>query len=158
MEQQINSKTRFSHLNFKVTCSTVLYHEGTKVSFVPVCTYMFHVTLSPSVQHRCQISQGSPGRSQSSHQETWCTSDCGMLTPESSKYMISLLTLIMCGLLCELHFQHVSTVKIVSDDFDFVYHSHILKNLGIQYFTMRDIDRLGIQRVMEVTFDHLLAR
>ncbi|KAG7229190.1 hypothetical protein INR49_013133 [Caranx melampygus] len=34
----------------------------------------------------------------------------------------------------------------------------ILKNLGIQYFTMRDIDRLGIQRVMEVTFDHLLSR
>lgn len=36
--------------------------------------------------------------------------------------------------------------------------SHILKNLGIQYFAMRDIDRLGIQRVMEMTFDHLLAR
>lgn len=36
--------------------------------------------------------------------------------------------------------------------------SHILKNLGIQYFTMRDIDRLGIQRVMEMTFDHLLTR
>lgn len=35
---------------------------------------------------------------------------------------------------------------------------HILKDLGIQYFTMRDIDRLGIQRVMEVTLDHLLAR
>ncbi|XP_018582786.2 arginase-2, mitochondrial [Scleropages formosus] len=35
---------------------------------------------------------------------------------------------------------------------------YILKNLGIQYFTMRDIDRLGIHRVMEVTFDHLLAR
>lgn len=35
---------------------------------------------------------------------------------------------------------------------------HIMKNLGIQYFTMRDIDRLGIQRVMEVTLDHLLAR
>lgn len=35
---------------------------------------------------------------------------------------------------------------------------HILKNLGIQYFTMRDIDRLGIQRVMEMTFDHLLTR
>ncbi|XP_041668999.1 arginase-2, mitochondrial [Cheilinus undulatus] len=35
---------------------------------------------------------------------------------------------------------------------------HILKNLGIQYFTMRDIDRLGIQRVMEVTLDSLLAR
>ncbi|XP_039898155.1 arginase-2, mitochondrial [Simochromis diagramma] len=33
-----------------------------------------------------------------------------------------------------------------------------LKSFGIQYFTMRDIDRLGIQRVMEVTFDHLLAR
>ncbi|KAM6969226.1 arginase-2, mitochondrial [Tautogolabrus adspersus] len=35
---------------------------------------------------------------------------------------------------------------------------HILKNLGIQNFTMRDIDRLGIQRVMEVTLDHLLSR
>ncbi|XP_056152496.1 arginase-2, mitochondrial [Lampris incognitus] len=35
---------------------------------------------------------------------------------------------------------------------------YILKNLGIQYFSMRDIDRLGIQRVMEVTLDHLLAR
>lgn len=35
---------------------------------------------------------------------------------------------------------------------------HMLKNLGIQYFTMRDIDRLGIQRVMEVTLDHLLSR
>jgi len=34
----------------------------------------------------------------------------------------------------------------------------ILKNLGIQYFTMRDIDRIGIQRVMEVTLDHLLSR
>ncbi|KAG5266090.1 hypothetical protein AALO_G00249690 [Alosa alosa] len=34
----------------------------------------------------------------------------------------------------------------------------ILKNLGIQYFSMRDIDRMGIQRVMEVTLDHLLAR
>ncbi|KAG7510542.1 arginase-2, mitochondrial [Solea senegalensis] len=35
---------------------------------------------------------------------------------------------------------------------------HLLKNLGVQYFTMRDIDRLGIQRVMEATFDHLMAR
>lgn len=35
---------------------------------------------------------------------------------------------------------------------------YILKNLGIQYFSMRDIDRMGIQRVMEVTLDHLLAR
>ncbi|XP_063039569.1 arginase-2, mitochondrial [Engraulis encrasicolus] len=34
----------------------------------------------------------------------------------------------------------------------------ILKNLGIQYFSMRDIDRMGIGRVMEVTLDHLLAR
>uniref|UniRef100_A0A673LGC8 Arginase n=1 Tax=Sinocyclocheilus rhinocerous TaxID=307959 RepID=A0A673LGC8_9TELE len=34
----------------------------------------------------------------------------------------------------------------------------ILKTLGIQYFSMRDIDRMGIQRVMEVTLDHLLAR
>ncbi|XP_016128050.1 arginase-2, mitochondrial-like [Sinocyclocheilus grahami] len=37
-------------------------------------------------------------------------------------------------------------------------HSIILKTLGIQYFSMRDIDRMGIQRVMEVTLDHLLAR
>lgn len=36
--------------------------------------------------------------------------------------------------------------------------SIILKTLGIQYFSMRDIDRMGIQRVMEVTLDHLLAR
>lgn len=36
--------------------------------------------------------------------------------------------------------------------------SVILKNLGIQCFTMRDIDRMGMQRVMEVTLDHLLAR
>ncbi|XP_054652992.1 arginase-2, mitochondrial [Dunckerocampus dactyliophorus] len=35
---------------------------------------------------------------------------------------------------------------------------HIMKNLGIQYFTMRDIDRLGIQRVTEVALDHVLAR
>ncbi|KAM8915645.1 arginase-2, mitochondrial [Spinachia spinachia] len=34
----------------------------------------------------------------------------------------------------------------------------ILKDLHIQYFTMRDIDRLGIQRVMEVSLDHLLSR
>ena len=36
--------------------------------------------------------------------------------------------------------------------------SYILKTLGIQYYSMRDIDRLGIQRVMEETLDHLLAR
>ncbi|XP_062851775.1 arginase-2, mitochondrial [Trichomycterus rosablanca] len=34
----------------------------------------------------------------------------------------------------------------------------ILKTLGIQSFSMRDIDRMGMQRVMEVTLDHLLAR
>uniref|UniRef100_A0A4W4HI85 Arginase n=1 Tax=Electrophorus electricus TaxID=8005 RepID=A0A4W4HI85_ELEEL len=34
----------------------------------------------------------------------------------------------------------------------------ILKDLGIQSFSMRDIDKLGIQKVMEVTLDHLLAR
>lgn len=42
--------------------------------------------------------------------------------------------------------------------FKIVHCSQFLKSFGIQYFTMRDIDRLGIQRVMEVTFDHLLAR
>ena len=52
-------------------------------------TYMFHITLSLSIHHRCQISQGSPGWSHSCPQGTWCTSDCGMLTPESSKYILS---------------------------------------------------------------------
>lgn len=60
--------------------------------------------------------------------------------------------------MADVNFQYVSSVKIVPDVFDFVRNSNVLKNLGIQYFTMRDIDRLGIQRVMEVTFDHLLAR
>ncbi|XP_006632783.1 arginase-2, mitochondrial isoform X1 [Lepisosteus oculatus] len=35
---------------------------------------------------------------------------------------------------------------------------YILKNCGIQYFTMRDIDRMGIQRVTEMSLDHLLSR
>nr|XP_020655540.1 arginase-2, mitochondrial isoform X2 [Pogona vitticeps] len=35
---------------------------------------------------------------------------------------------------------------------------YILKNFGIQYFSMRDVDGLGIQKVMERTFDHLLGR
>lgn len=35
---------------------------------------------------------------------------------------------------------------------------YILKTLGILYFSMRDIDKLGIQRVMEETLDHLLTR
>ncbi|XP_011230426.1 arginase-2, mitochondrial isoform X2 [Ailuropoda melanoleuca] len=34
----------------------------------------------------------------------------------------------------------------------------ILKNYDIQYFSMRDIDRLGIQKVMEQTFDLLIAK
>ncbi|XP_028677063.1 arginase-2, mitochondrial [Erpetoichthys calabaricus] len=34
----------------------------------------------------------------------------------------------------------------------------ILKNCGIKFFSMRDIDHFGIQRVMELTFDHLLDR
>lgn len=39
-----------------------------------------------------------------------------------------------------------------------VLRSHFLKSLGIHYFTMRDVDRLGIRRVMEATLDHLLGR
>ncbi|KAJ1103882.1 hypothetical protein NDU88_001303 [Pleurodeles waltl] len=35
---------------------------------------------------------------------------------------------------------------------------YILKNYGILYFSMRDIDRLGIQSVMERTFDQLMGR
>ncbi|NXH18860.1 ARGI2 protein, partial [Bucco capensis] len=35
---------------------------------------------------------------------------------------------------------------------------YILKNYDIQYFSMRDIDRLGIQKVMERTFEHLVGR
>ncbi|KAM5337098.1 arginase-2, mitochondrial isoform 1-T1 [Glossophaga mutica] len=34
----------------------------------------------------------------------------------------------------------------------------ILKNYDIQYFSMRDIDRLGIQKVMEQTFDLLIGK
>nr|XP_056707884.1 arginase-2, mitochondrial [Euleptes europaea] len=35
---------------------------------------------------------------------------------------------------------------------------YILKNYDIQYFSMRDIDRFGIQKVMERTLEHLLGR
>ncbi|XP_036239864.1 arginase-2, mitochondrial [Molothrus aeneus] len=35
---------------------------------------------------------------------------------------------------------------------------YILKNFDIQYFSMRDIDRLGIQKVMERTFERLMGR
>ena len=38
------------------------------------------------------------------------------------------------------------------------HHSFILKNYDIQYFSMRDIDRLGIQKVMEQTFDLLIGK
>ncbi|XP_012859180.2 arginase-2, mitochondrial [Echinops telfairi] len=34
----------------------------------------------------------------------------------------------------------------------------ILKNYDIQYYSMRDIDRLGIQKVMEQTFDLLIGK
>ncbi|XP_006873111.1 PREDICTED: arginase-2, mitochondrial [Chrysochloris asiatica] len=34
----------------------------------------------------------------------------------------------------------------------------ILKNYDIQYFSMRDVDRLGIQKVMEQTFDQLIGQ
>lgn len=56
------------------------------------------------------------------------------------------------------HERFVNTAEPVLDVSDFVYYSQILKDLNIQYFTMRDIDRLGIQRVMEVSLDHLLSR
>ncbi|KGL73306.1 hypothetical protein N309_03375, partial [Tinamus guttatus] len=36
--------------------------------------------------------------------------------------------------------------------------SYILKNYDIQYFSMREIDRLGIQKVMERTFEQLMGR
>ncbi|XP_029454714.1 arginase-2, mitochondrial [Rhinatrema bivittatum] len=35
---------------------------------------------------------------------------------------------------------------------------YILKNYDIPYFSMRDIDRLGIQKVMERTFEQLISR
>ncbi|XP_068802321.1 arginase-2, mitochondrial isoform X1 [Struthio camelus] len=35
---------------------------------------------------------------------------------------------------------------------------YILKNYDIQYFSMREIDRLGIQKVMERTFEQLMGR
>ncbi|XP_041070650.1 arginase-2, mitochondrial isoform X4 [Carcharodon carcharias] len=37
-------------------------------------------------------------------------------------------------------------------------HSYILKNFGIRYFSMKEVDQLGIQKVMERTFDHLIGR
>ncbi|XP_010221156.1 PREDICTED: arginase-2, mitochondrial [Tinamus guttatus] len=38
------------------------------------------------------------------------------------------------------------------------FNSYILKNYDIQYFSMREIDRLGIQKVMERTFEQLMGR
>lgn len=54
--------------------------------------------------------------------------------------------------------KQLHTFLFVCNTFYFIPFSVFLKTLGIQYFSMRDIDRMGIQRVMEVTLDHLLAR
>ncbi|NXX71014.1 ARGI2 protein, partial [Spizella passerina] len=35
---------------------------------------------------------------------------------------------------------------------------YILKNFDIRYFSMRDIDHLGIRKVMERTFERLMDR
>ncbi|XP_067847451.1 arginase-2, mitochondrial isoform X1 [Heptranchias perlo] len=35
---------------------------------------------------------------------------------------------------------------------------YIMKNFGIQYFSMKEVDQLGIQKVMERTFDHLIGK
>ncbi|XP_051866191.1 arginase-2, mitochondrial [Pristis pectinata] len=35
---------------------------------------------------------------------------------------------------------------------------YILKNFGIQYFSMKEVDQLGIQKVMEKTLDHLVGK
>uniref|UniRef100_A0A5F4WCM4 Arginase-1 n=1 Tax=Callithrix jacchus TaxID=9483 RepID=A0A5F4WCM4_CALJA len=37
-------------------------------------------------------------------------------------------------------------------------HSYILKTLGIKYFSMTEVDRLGIGKVMEETLSYLLGR
>ncbi|XP_065783866.1 arginase-1 isoform X2 [Muntiacus reevesi] len=37
-------------------------------------------------------------------------------------------------------------------------HSYILKTLGIKYFSMTEVDKLGIGKVMEETFSYLLGR
>lgn len=42
--------------------------------------------------------------------------------------------------------------------FSFYLTSFILKNYDIQYFSMRDIDQIGIQKVMEQTFDLLIGK
>ncbi|XP_078262475.1 arginase-2, mitochondrial [Rhinoraja longicauda] len=35
---------------------------------------------------------------------------------------------------------------------------YILKHLGIKYFSMKEVDQLGIKKVMEKTFDHLIGK
>ncbi|GCB60290.1 arginase-2, mitochondrial [Scyliorhinus torazame] len=35
---------------------------------------------------------------------------------------------------------------------------YILKNFGIRYFSMKEVDQLGIRKVMERTFDHLIGK
>ncbi|XP_036025074.1 arginase-1 isoform X3 [Onychomys torridus] len=37
-------------------------------------------------------------------------------------------------------------------------HSYIIKTLGIKYFSMTEVDKLGIGKVMEETFSYLLGR
>jgi len=39
-----------------------------------------------------------------------------------------------------------------------VFHSYILKLLGVKVFSMTEVDQLGVARVMEETCDYLSAR
>lgn len=39
-----------------------------------------------------------------------------------------------------------------------VFHSYILKLLGVKVFSMTDVDHLGVARVMEETCEYLCAR
>lgn len=38
------------------------------------------------------------------------------------------------------------------------FYSYIIKTLGIKYFSMTEVDKLGIGKVMEETFSYLLGR
>lgn len=39
-----------------------------------------------------------------------------------------------------------------------LFHSYLLKTLGIKYFSMTEVDKLGIGKVMEETLSYLLGR
>lgn len=39
-----------------------------------------------------------------------------------------------------------------------LHHSYILKHLGIKTFSMTEVDRLGIAKVMEQTCDHMFSK